>query len=341
MDYKKVKKSEINQFIDNLIKDHDIVAPVRKDDIVVFNTIKPGDDIVLDYTNTVKSPKEVVIPQLETLLSYDTEDITSVKEHIDKQKQLILFGARPCDARSLLFLDSVFNDEKNRDVYYKTRRDALLVISLGCTQPQETCFCTTTGGGPFSSEGPDLLLVDIGNDYIIQVITDKGAALVKELNLKNAQKDKVTEMDRIIKKNEARIEPDLELKDLKDKLDNSFDGSEWGMLTEKCLSCGICTYLCPTCQCFDIVDEEKGRKGERIRIWDSCQFPCFTMQASGFNPRPTFKERYRQRIMHKFSYCIDNYGMAGCVGCGRCITECPVNLDIRQVLTSLYYRQEK
>lgn len=336
MDYKTIKKSEITEFLDNLIKEYEIAAPIEKDDIVVFDKIKSSNGVILEYSNSVKSPKKFVIPQFETLISYNTnEDTTNVKEHLDEQKQFILFGARPCDARSFLFLDKVFSDEKNRDVYYKNRRDVVLIISLGCTQPQETCFCTTTGGGPFSSEGSDLLLVDIGDDYIIQVITDKGAELVKKLGLKNAQKDELAEMDRVIKKSEAKIEPDLELNNLKDKLDNSFDGSDWETLTEKCLSCGVCTYLCPTCHCFDIVDEEKNRKGERIRIWDSCQFPHFTMQASGFNPRPTYKERYRQRVMHKFSYCIDNYDMAGCVGCGRCISECPVNLDIRQVLTSL------
>ncbi len=109
----------------------------------------------------------------------------------------------------------------------------------------------------------------------------------------------------------------------------------WGDLTETCLGCGVCTYLCPTCHCFDICDEAATAAGERIRVWDSCQFPLFTQEASGANPRPSGKERFRQRIMHKFSYLPKERDMAGCVGCGRCVAECPVNLDIREVLEKL------
>ncbi|NOQ23144.1 MAG: 4Fe-4S ferredoxin [Candidatus Aegiribacteria sp.] len=342
MDYRIIKKSKITEYLNNLINEYVIFAPIEKDDIVLYDRIKSGDEVILDYSNSVNSPKEAVIPQLETLISCkNNEDITCVKEHLDEQKRFLLFGARPCDARSLLFLDKVFNDEKCRDVYYMNRRNALTIISLGCTRPQETCFCTTTGGSPFSSEGSDLLFVDIGDDYIIQVITEKGAELVEKLDLENTQNDELTKMDIVINKSKARIEPEMELKILKDKLDSSFEGSAWEILTEKCLSCGICTYHCPTCHCFDMIDEETKGKVERIRLWDSCQFPHFTMQTSGFNPRPTYKERYRQRIMHKFSYCFDNYNMAGCVGCGRCVSQCPVNLDIRQVLTAFYGKHEE
>ena len=122
---------------------------------------------------------------------------------------------------------------------------------------------------------------------------------------------------------------------LKKSLDNLFEDPLWNKLAEKCLGCGICTYLCPACHCFDILDEEAGPDGKRIRIWDSCQFPLFTLQTSGFNPRPKVKERFRQRIMHKFSYLVDEHGVFGCSGCGRCVTACPVNLDIRQALNDI------
>jgi ferredoxin len=126
----------------------------------------------------------------------------------------------------------------------------------------------------------------------------------------------------------------VDLAVLKEVLDRSFDDPRWRLLTEKCLGCGACSFLCRTCHCFDIVDEEDGGVRSRSRIWDSCQFPSFTSQASGFNPRPSGLERFRQRLMHKFSYCVENYGMPGCVGCGRCVSECPVNLDIRMLMAA-------
>ena len=335
MKYNTVNKSDITEFLDNLIKEYAIFAPIEKDDIVLYGRIESGNEVILDYSNSVNSLKETVIPQLETLISCKTDkDITCVKEHLDEQEQILLFGARPCDARSLLFLDKVFSDEKCRDIYYANRRNAVTIISFGCTLPQETCFCTTTGGGPFSTDGSDLLFIDTGDNYIVQIITEKGAELVEKLALRKTPDDELTGMDMLITQSRVSTEPEIELDKLKDKLDRSFEESAWEILAEKCLNCGICTYLCPACHCFDIVDEEKKCEVARIRLWDSCQFPHFTMQTSGFNPRPTYKERYRQRIMHKFSYCIDNYDMVGCVGCGRCVEQCPVNLDIRQVLTS-------
>jgi ferredoxin len=117
-------------------------------------------------------------------------------------------------------------------------------------------------------------------------------------------------------------------------MDPAFDDGRWEELTVRCLGCGSCTYLCPTCHCFDIADEARLYKGRRIRTWDSCQFPLFTKHASGHNPRRNKKERLRQRFMHKFSYAVENTGTALCVGCGRCIAGCPVNLDIRDVIRS-------
>lgn len=124
--------------------------------------------------------------------------------------------------------------------------------------------------------------------------------------------------------------PALNLNGLKEKLRNGFDSPLWGTIAERCLGCGVCTYLCPTCHCFDISDKIKGERGRRMRSWDSCQYALFTMHASGHNPRPSKRERMRQRIMHKFLYAQDNFKETFCVGCGRCVRSCPVNLDIRE-----------
>ncbi len=341
MHYKSIRKNGIESFLDRLLTDHTVVAPIRSGDMVTFAVINSGGEATLDYTNSKASPKGVVLPQLETLLSAATgAEGTDVTEHLGNRKPIVLFGLRPCDARGIGFLDRVFNSGKNRDVYYANRREALLTVSLGCSNPQETCFCSTTGGGPFSTEGSDVMLIECGDCYLVNAVTDRGENLVSSLELSDAPDTDVSETTDRCLGIRAAISPEIDLSSLADRLDRSFDESSWRTLTEKCISCGVCTYLCPTCHCFDIVDEETSGVRVRNRIWDSCQFPYFTMQASGFNPRPTFKERYRQRIMHKFSYCFDSYGMTGCVGCGRCVLECPVNLDIRQVVLSFFGARE-
>jgi sulfhydrogenase subunit beta (sulfur reductase) len=337
---KTIGKNEIGRFLDGLLTEHTVYAPVRRSGIVVFDSIRSGCEATLDYANSTASPKHVVIPRMETLLSSDTGGADqAMSEHTDCRKPLVLFGARPCDARAFMFLDKVFCDGKNRDVYYCNRRDALLIIAIGCTQPQETCFCTTTGGGPLSADGSDILLEARGDGYLVHVTTSRGEALATAHGLHDPSEGDPEEISVGDVCCRPAIQPPVDLGVLKKALDGSFDDPFWLPLAEKCLGCGVCSYLCPACHCFDIVDEEAAGVRVRNRVWDSCQFPCFTSQASGFNPRPTGRERYRQRIMHKFSYCIDNYGIAGCVGCGRCVSECPVNLDMRQVLAAFQGRR--
>lgn len=336
MNAKAIRKKDISDFLDNLLKEYEVFGPVKRDDLIIFDRIHLGSEAFLNYTNSIKSPKEILFPQSETLFTFSSaDDAASIKVPLSKNRPRLIFGIHPCDARSFLFLDRVFNEEEYKDIYYLNRREAVVVVTLGCTKPKTTCFCTSVGGGPFSIEGSDLLLIDIGDEYIVQIINDKGGGLLEKGQFEDTGEDKLSSMRKVIRDAEVSMAPKLKIDGLKEKLDKMFDDSIWDLLAEKCLSCGVCTYLCPTCYCFDIVDEARDSKGERLRIWDSCQFPLFTLQASGVNPRPTTKERYRQRIMHKFSYLIDNNGQIGCLGCGRCVIECPVNLDIRQVLTSI------
>ncbi|MCK4791186.1 MAG: 4Fe-4S dicluster domain-containing protein [Desulfobacteraceae bacterium] len=335
MKAKTINKKDIASFLDDLIKEYEVFAPIKRDVLVLFDTIGSGNEALLNYKNSKISPKGILFPQSETLFRY-----SSNKETVDfevpsvEEKPRVIFGIRPCDARGLTLLDQVFDGEC-KDPYYVNRRANTVVVSIGCTKPQATCFCTSVGGGPFSNEGSDLLLIDIGDDYVVQIVSDKGEKLLEEKGLEDASEDKLSLVKVVIQAAEESIGPRVETDGLKEKLDNRFEDPIWQELTEKCLGCGVCTYLCPTCHCFDIVDEAVDFTGERIRTWDSCQFPLFTLQASGLNPRPTVKERFRQRIMHKFSYMVDDYGQIGCVGCGRCVTECPVNLDIRQVLDNI------
>jgi ferredoxin len=246
----------------------------------------------------------------------------------------VLLGVRPCDARANLLLDNVFAAEDYEDVYYTNKRENTVIIGLGCRQPLSTCFCTSFGGGPFSKEGLDILLVDIGDKYLVDIVTDKGRRILTD-EFKEATEQEIKLAGKIKSRAEKRIKSPIKIEGVKEKLDSMFEDSFWERLSEKCIGCGVCSYLCPTCHCFDITDEAKNSRGRRVRNWDSCMFPLFTLQASGHNPRPTGKERMRQRIMHKFNYFMENYEQPACVGCGRCIRDCLVNMDIRKVLKEI------
>jgi len=333
-----IAKTEVVNLLDTLIKEYRVFAPVEQNGFITFQEIHSGSEAFLDYINSKKPPKEIFFPQSERLFSYDLSrgEGWDVEEPASEKKQRIIFGIRPCDARSLVLLDNVFDGKPYKDPYYTDKRKNTTIIALGCNHPGSTCFCTSLRGGPFSQEGSDLLLIDIGQKYILQVVTEKGEKITKKYNeVKEAEDHSLSLMQDTIKTAEASMKSKIDVQKITEKLGSIFDDPFWDLISEKCLGCAVCTYLCPTCHCFDITDEVISQAGERVRTWDSCAFPSFTLEASGVNPRPSNKERYRQRIMHKFDYFVASHGMAACVGCGRCIKECPVNLDIRVVLNSI------
>ncbi|MCK4401441.1 4Fe-4S dicluster domain-containing protein [bacterium] len=333
MKSKVLAKKDLLKFINKLIKEYDVFAPVKKEEGIVFSKIDKTDDMCLSYSNTKNSVKEFLLPQSEKLFRFakkeNTNEITDLKE---KKRRSLLFGVRPCDGKAIAMLDKVFL-ENIPDAYYKRRRKNTLIIGMACDTPLQTCFCTSVEGGPFSIEGLDALFVELKENYFIIPVTKQCEKLF--VHLDNASQEDIKEAEKLKKNAEKRLKPVFEIKDIKEKLDGAFDNPIWEEIHEKCIKCGICTYLCPACHCFDIQDETVGEEGCRVRNWDSCMFPKFTMHASSHNPRATQKERWRQRIMHKFNYLRENTGMYGCVGCGRCVEYCPVNLDIRKVIRDI------
>ncbi|MBW2039552.1 MAG: 4Fe-4S dicluster domain-containing protein [Deltaproteobacteria bacterium] len=314
-----------------------VFAPVKvSDTVILFHEFKEGAQLALNKQATLP-PKEILFPQTECLLSYtyhkDPENLEKSEVQVEETLEAlptIIFGARPCDARGLMVFDAVFNDGQWRDPYYKARRKATTIVTILCTQPENTCFCTSVGGGPTNTEGSDLVLTPVTGGYFAEPATEKGGALLQDeaFALGHNKADEARE-----EREKVSLESELELDGIAQCLLELFSTDFWKQVSAKCISCGACTYVCPTCYCFNITDETAGVKGERIRTWDSCMFYQYTLEASGHNPRPTKVERYRNRIGHKFSYHPTNYeGMFGCTGCGRCIKACPVSLDIRQVL---------
>lgn len=330
-----LNKDRLASFLGRLLQERIVFAPVRKGEAILIREIGSPSQVIVKYGKAKESPKAVLFPQRETLFRYRAEKGKArVDIPPDRERGRVLFGIRPCDARGLLLLDKVFGGDC-RDPYYAGKRAGTVVVSLGCDEPSPSCFCLSMGGGPCSPEGSDLLLLDLGDRYLAEARSEKGAALLDDRAFEKRDDEALAVADGVKRKSEASMKTVAMKEDLEEELERLFNDPVWKDLAESCLGCGICTYLCPTCHCFDLCDEAAGTAGERIRVWDSCQFRLFTQQASGFNPRPTVKERFRQRIMHKFSYLPKTQAMLGCVGCGRCVTECPVNLDIREVMTTL------
>lgn len=340
-----LKKNNLKTLLEGLLRDHLIFGPVKKDKTLLFDRIDGGDNIVLGPGNTMNSPKDALFPQTERLFAYrHGEAGVKIGGPSQNDKGVVLFGIRPCDARGLILLDKVFG-ESLQDPYYGEKRARTVIISVACENPDPKCFCLAVGSGPCSPEGSDVMLVDIGDRYLVKAANQKGVAFLMNTAFEEADDGDLARAGTVEKeavdsmKNRAAMEHTVTGEALEKRLESLFEDPMWDDITESCLGCGICTYLCPTCHCFDILDEVGQSTGERIRIWDSCQFPLFTHQASGVNPRPSAKERFRQRIMHKLCYLPQNGNLAGCVGCGRCVTECPVNLDIREVIQKISARE--
>lgn len=340
MESRVVSKGQISELLDKLAKDYNLFAPVKDDTMTLFRRVSGSQDVLLDYNNSDISPKGCFLPQNEKTFSYMyTGDSLEINKPEGAQKT-VLFGARPCDIKAILTFDPVFEGVKFGDEYYSSKRENTIIIGLSCTKVLSTCFCYAMGGGPCDGTGSDLLLTEIGDKYYVEVNTEKGQALVDAYSQIFAKQDTaqlVKDKDELAKKLSGEFVRKVDLTGVKELMDNNFELPYWsGDDQKKCISCGTCTFVCPTCHCFDIFDFTTGDfTGDRIRCWDSCMYPEYTLEAGGHNPRPSRKERIRNRFMHKIKYHLDRYNMVGCVGCGRCVSKCPVNIDITKIINDL------
>lgn len=295
-----------------------------------------------DAVNTVRSAKDFFFPQVERMTNFKVDGKKIEIEDIRKEcEDFVVFGVRACDAASFDILDSVYLAEPI-DSYYQNRREHGVVVTMACTKPSETCFCSVFGIDAARPAG-DVTCWRDGDLVLLQANTEKGEALLLELPMLEDTAENAA--DKVIASIETMLEK-LPLKDLStdafggDKLMKLFDSEKWADLSEACLGCGTCTFVCPTCQCYDIRDYDTGHGVQRFRCWDSCMYWEFTKTAGG-QPRPTQLERFRQRFMHKLVYYpANNDGKFGCVGCGRCMKSCPISMNIVKVMKTLEEEHE-
>ena len=322
-------KKNIGQLFDALKSEGELRGPVADAQGTALGVVADAGGLLAGYSNFKLPVKRELFPQCEMISRYDAAGTT---EAVIADAKTVLFGVRPCDAQSLAYLDKVFGGDPVADPYYAARRNNTLVISLACARPSDVCFCTSTGGSPAGRVGADIIAFDLDTSMLFESVSGKGEAFLK--NNGDMLRDPTPAEEQAKEQQASAATAKLDTIPAK-PLKEIANAPLWDAIAETCLSCGACTYLCPTCHCFSLYDDKQAEGGRRLRLHDACMFSSFVREASGHNPRTRPGDRMRQRIMHKFSYAPENFGDLFCVGCGRCIANCPSNIDIRETLSKV------
>jgi NAD-dependent dihydropyrimidine dehydrogenase PreA subunit len=285
--------------------------------------------IVYDQARAVQPVKTFLMPPLEEV----------VGEALALEKPWLFLGVKACDLAALPILDQAFGGDF-KDPRYQNRREESIIISSDCTQPWETCFCTLVGNQPYATKGFDLNLSKVWDGFVIEVGSLRGKGLLEghDRNLKDVVREEADAQEKLrketvakVNKQNAGVKVSAEYTDL---LKGSWESEVWKKHSETCVECGACNHACPTCHCY-FLDDVTRKEFVRLRGWDSCQYSGYAVTAGGGTPRPRLYERFRNRYFCKFKYLLDNYGLIGCTGCGRCIEGCQGTIDMRLALKDL------
>ncbi len=326
MENKVIEKQNMSLLVNSLTSAEgaEVIGPRRKDGKYAFGKIADASELCLDYDTTVLPPKMYLLPPKETLITFKLEKEYKV-EPVIEDKSVILFGVHPHDIKAIELLDATFS-ATNPDVNYLSRREKITVIGVDCLNPNPNAFCASLGTA-IAETGFDLLLTDIGDRYVVTIGSSKGKELLREhAETREASQAELAQRDVERQKALANYKVSLKMppEEIPKLLDKSWDSHVFEERSEKCLNCGSCVMVCPTCFCFDVQDDValNLKQGERYRQWDACMLTDFALVAGGANFREDKKSRLRHRMYRKGKYLWERYGKLGCVGCGRCASAC-------------------
>jgi sulfhydrogenase subunit beta (sulfur reductase) len=326
-----LNKNHLSFWLRRLKASHELIAPTRdvSGDIVLTELLQMH-ETALDGPALMPSPKEFLLPQMEQLFSFSSED---VDETCNKRSR-VLFGIRPCDLSAVRILDTFYLG-KSRDRYYEARRTSTILIAIACNQPDPTCFCLGLGTGPFLKKGFDLQFTDLGDRFLVESGSPAGASLLKATphvftEALPADNDDLYET-RLA--SQSGFEKRVNLEQVRKRIQaGEVHDSFWESVALRCFECGGCVYNCPVCTCFNVIDRAtSGERGTRFRLWDTCMFKGFTRMAGGVVPAEAKINRTKRWFHHKLLHWPSQFGTFGCVGCGRCAISCPGKIDMATV----------
>ena len=331
----KIKKENLSTLFQMIAENQELYLPIRTGNQVNFGVWSEEADVDLETLKTVKSPKDAFFPQSENLYTCvrDGKKLSVEPEQL-KEQDFVVFGMKACDVRGVEVLDKVFLSEPV-DSFYEARRAHGIIVALACKEPEETCFCSVFGID-CAEPSADVAVWMTEEELYWKALTQKGERLTAQIAelFVETEETQVEEQKKAIREIVEKLpNAQMSLEGWNgDALKEKFDSPLWEELYKPCLACGTCTFVCPTCQCYDIKDYDTGHGLKRYRCWDSCMYSDFTMMAHG-NNRTSQMQRFRQRFMHKLVYFpANNDGMYSCVGCGRCLEKCPSSLNIVKVI---------
>jgi sulfhydrogenase subunit beta (sulfur reductase) len=362
----KLKKAALQDLIDLLWrKEFKVLGPVVRDGSVAFHEVRQVSDLPIGMRDAQEAGRYRLVPGVdgeifgvvngagslkpfffaphETLLEVRREHRGfKVRDSTPAALRLALIGVRACDLAALAIQDRIFLHDKFRDVHYEARRKDVFFVAVNCTRSAPTCFCASMKTGPEAANGFDLAMTEMEDGFVVRTGSAAGERVISRLQLPTAASEDVAKARARVDQCAAGMQRQMDTSDLPHLLYDEVDGPRWNDVAARCLSCTNCTMVCPTCFCHSVMDVQEldGNMSRRVRQWDSC-FSLEHAHIHGINFRPRIHDRYRQWLTHKLASWIDQFGTSGCVGCGRCITWCPVGIDLTEEVAAIRAQRGK
>lgn len=330
--------TDLKPLLDAVSQQMELYIPKKSGEFYVFTKYDPTSGQTIEFNNirACTPLKDFLFPVRELAAVFPEA------AEAEEVKPFAVFGLKDCDLRALDVLDKVFIEKDFRDPFYVKRRENMFIIASDCFEPGESCFCNVMDGKPFADKGFDLNISRVEAGFIVEIGSEKGDEFVgKHSNLfKNLPENALNERKKSRKRAEKQLaEQNAEMKfdcPVREIFDGSEDSEVYDIEAKTCVECQACTRICPTCHCFYLYDTKQKDYFSKMKMWDSCMRQAYAAVAGGANPNKILGDRIKHRLMHKFVYFLDRYGVNMCVGCGRCVDAEAGEVDIREIMKKLH-----